>query len=218
MLDRPRLLAVLVMLAAVSGCTVGPDYVKPEVETPDNWRYTFEDASGTVNAAWWEAFNDPVLDALINEALVNNKDVRIAAARVEEFAARVDITRAGFYPQIGYNADAARGSSTLDAAGVFAMVLECIPVGVAKVITETVSAVTIGCGAGPHVNGQNLNGYDILGLFEKFVPKFVKQYANAAPDFINAFDSFTEDVQSGTYPTLDHSFMGGDEISKLYPH
>ena len=78
-------------------------------------------------------------------------------------------------------------------------------------------AVTIGCGAGPYVNGQNLNAYDILGLFEKFVPKFVKQYAAAAPDFIKAFDSFTEDVQSGVYPTLDHSFMGGEEILKLFP-
>ena len=108
-------------------------------------------------------------------------------------------------------------AKALDAAGVFAMVLECIPVGVAKAITESVNAVTIGCGAGPHVNGQNLNAYDILGLFEKFIPKFVKQYAVAAPDFIKAFTSFNEDVQSGAYPTLDHSFMGGEEISKLYP-
>jgi 3-methyl-2-oxobutanoate hydroxymethyltransferase len=105
----------------------------------------------------------------------------------------------------------------LDNAGVFAMVLECIPAGVAKAITESVSAVTIGCGAGPHVDGQNLNGYDILGLFEKFVPKFVKQYEALAPDIISGFDAFTHEVRSGSYPATEHCFFGGETIQKLYP-
>jgi multidrug efflux system outer membrane protein len=112
-----RKLAVLIIaLTTVTGCTVGPDYVRPEVDTPDEWRFSIADASGTVNSRWWEQFNDPVLDALINEALVNNKDVRIAAARVEEFAARVDITRAGFYPQIGYDGAAGRNKTSLAGA------------------------------------------------------------------------------------------------------
>ena len=112
-----RKLAVLIMaLTTVTGCTVGPDYVKPEVDIPDEWRYGIEDASGTVNSLWWEQFDDPVLDALINEALINNKDVRIAAARVEEFAARVDITRSGFYPQVGYDGAAGRNRSPLETA------------------------------------------------------------------------------------------------------
>ena len=104
---------LLLVLFSLFGCTVGPDYVRPEVDTPDEWRFAIEDASGTVNSLWWEQFDDPVLDALINEALVNNKDVRIAAARVEEFAARVDITRAGFYPQIGYDGSAGRNKTSL---------------------------------------------------------------------------------------------------------
>jgi multidrug efflux system outer membrane protein len=108
--------ALMIMLATVSACTVGPDYVKPALDIPDDWRYSIEDATGTVNTRWWEQFDDPVLDALINEALVNNKDVRIAAARVEEFAARVDITRAGFYPQIGYDGAAGRNRSPLETA------------------------------------------------------------------------------------------------------
>jgi len=108
-------------------------------------------------------------------------------------------------------------AKALDEAGAFAMVLECIPAGVAKRITDSVQAVTIGCGAGPHVNGQNLNAYDILGLFEKFVPKFVKQYANAAPDVVQAFSTFTDEVHSGVYPGLEYSFTGGEEIKKLYP-
>lgn len=107
---------LLPVLFSLFGCTVGPDYVRPDVDIPDDWRYGIEDASGTVNVRWWEQFDDPVLDALINEALVNNKDVRIAAARVEEFAARVDITRSGFYPQVGYDGAAGRNRSPLETA------------------------------------------------------------------------------------------------------
>jgi len=112
-----KLAVLFIALATVSGCTVGPDYVRPEVDTPDDWRFSIEDASGTVNALWWEQFEDPALDALILDALENNKDVRIAAARVEEFAARVDITRAGFYPQIGYDGAAGRNKTALAAGG-----------------------------------------------------------------------------------------------------
>ncbi|HUX76438.1 MAG TPA: 3-methyl-2-oxobutanoate hydroxymethyltransferase [Anaerolineae bacterium] len=105
----------------------------------------------------------------------------------------------------------------LDQAGAFAIVLECIPSGVARAITGSIGAVTIGCGAGPHVDGHNLNGYDILGLFEKFVPKFVKQYKVLAPEIIAGFNAFTGDVRSGSYPAPEHCFTGGDRIRQLYP-
>jgi 3-methyl-2-oxobutanoate hydroxymethyltransferase len=105
----------------------------------------------------------------------------------------------------------------LDEAGVFAMVLECIPAGVAKVITESVSAVTIGVGAGPHVNGHNLNAYDILGLFDAFVPKFVEQYKQLAPEILDGFTAFAQAVRSGEYPRESQVFTGGENISQLYP-
>jgi 3-methyl-2-oxobutanoate hydroxymethyltransferase len=108
-------------------------------------------------------------------------------------------------------------AKALDEAGAFAIVLECIPAGVAKVITESVGAVTIGCGAGLHVDGQNLNAYDMLGLFEKFVPKFVKQYKVLAPEIVSGFNAFTSQVRSGEYPMPEHSFTGGREIAQLYP-
>lgn len=108
-------------------------------------------------------------------------------------------------------------AKALDEAGAFAVVLECIPGGVAKVITESVSAVTIGCGAGPHVDGQNLNAYDILGLFDKFVPRFVKQYQVLAPDILSGFNTFTDEVRSGCFPEPEHTFTGGREIRQLYP-
>jgi 3-methyl-2-oxobutanoate hydroxymethyltransferase len=105
----------------------------------------------------------------------------------------------------------------LDEAGAFAMVLECIPAGVARVITAAVGASTIGCGAGPHVDGHNLNGYDILGMFDQFVPKFVRQYKALAPEILDAYQSFTDDVRSGAYPTREQCFLGGREIRELYP-
>jgi 3-methyl-2-oxobutanoate hydroxymethyltransferase len=108
-------------------------------------------------------------------------------------------------------------AKALDEAGVFAMVLECIPSGVAKAITESVSAATIGCGAGPYVDGHNLNAYDILGLFDKFVPKFVKQYKMLGPEIIEGFNGFTQDVRSTGYPAPEHCFTGGDTIKQLYP-
>ncbi|KIX14185.1 3-methyl-2-oxobutanoate hydroxymethyltransferase [Dethiosulfatarculus sandiegensis] len=105
----------------------------------------------------------------------------------------------------------------LDQAGVFAMVLECIPAGVAKVITEKVNAVTMGVGAGPHTDGQNLNAYDILGLFDSFVPKFVEQYQKLAPLVLDGFNSFARQVKDGSYPQAAHSFTGGETIKGLYP-
>jgi 3-methyl-2-oxobutanoate hydroxymethyltransferase len=108
-------------------------------------------------------------------------------------------------------------AQALDQAGAFAIVLECIPAGVARVITQSVGALTIGCGAGPHVDGQNLNAYDILGLFEKFVPRFVKQYRALAGEIVSGFEAFTGEVRSGRYPAPEHTFTGGQEIARLYP-
>lgn len=106
----------------------------------------------------------------------------------------------------------------LDEAGVFGMVLECMPPGVVKKITESVKAVTISTGSGPHADGFNLNGYDLLGLFDQFVPKFVEQYKNLAPEIIDGFTAFTTAVREKQYPAPKHVFSGSEEIENLYPH
>jgi 3-methyl-2-oxobutanoate hydroxymethyltransferase len=67
------------------------------------------------------------------------------------------------------------------------------------------------------VDGDNLNGYDILGLFEEFVFKFIKQYKFLAQESLSGFNSFTGEVRSALYPRPEHGFNGGDEIQKLYP-
>jgi multidrug efflux system outer membrane protein len=103
------------LLLALYGCTVGPDYVRPPLDSPDAWRVDYVAAADVSNARWWRQFDDPVLDDLIDIALRENKDIRIAAARVLEFAARVDIFRSGFFPQIGYDGEATRNRASRDA-------------------------------------------------------------------------------------------------------
>ncbi len=105
-------------LFSLSACTaVGPDYVRPTVDSPEAWRVDYAAAAEVANTRWWEQFGDPALNQLIDTALRENKDVRIAAARVEEFAARLDIARSGFYPQIGYNGQASRNQASREVFG-----------------------------------------------------------------------------------------------------
>ncbi len=102
-------LSVAVLLGLTSGCTViGPNYTRPEVVKPQTYRFQEAEARELANVAWWNQFNDPVLDALIDEALGANRDLRIAAARVEEFIGRVTTTRSQALPQLGYGASGSR--------------------------------------------------------------------------------------------------------------
>jgi multidrug efflux system outer membrane protein len=110
-----RGLLILVMLLA--GCSLAPTYERPPTDNPYAWRVDFKDAADTANTRWWKLFDDPVLDQLIDTALIENKDVRIAAARVEEFAARVDIFRSGYFPQIGYDGEATRNRASREVYG-----------------------------------------------------------------------------------------------------
>lgn len=91
-------------------------------------------------------------------------------------------------------------------AGAFAVVLEGIPAHLAGRITEQLSIPTIGIGAGPSCDGQVLVIHDILGLCEKYSPKFVKQYAELAPVISEAVKAYVDEVRTGTFPTEAHSF------------
>ncbi len=97
-------------------------------------------------------------------------------------------------------------AQALEKAGVFALVLEGIPAELAKQITEAISIPTIGIGAGVNCSGQVLVIHDILGLCEKYSPKFVKVYADLAPLIRGAVKSYIDEVRGGTFPTDDHSF------------
>jgi len=94
----------------------------------------------------------------------------------------------------------------LEKAGCFALVLECVPKELARRITEKLRIPTIGIGAGPCCDGQVLVTYDVVGYFDKFVPKFVKKYADISKDILEAVKSFKQETESGAFPGQEHSF------------
>ena len=99
-------------LVGLAGCTLGPDYVRPDIDTPAAWRIDDTLANELANDKWWEQFGDPVLNTLVESALQGNLDVRIAAARVDQFLGALGATRSQLYPQIGYGADASRARAS----------------------------------------------------------------------------------------------------------
>ncbi|MEF8734400.1 MAG: efflux transporter outer membrane subunit [Candidatus Accumulibacter meliphilus] len=125
---RKSLIAALLALLA-GGCMVGPDYLRPQVETPPAWRLSDEAANDLANTAWWQQFDDPVLDDLVSTALRENHDLMIAAARIEEFAGNYGFVRAGLFPQVDASYEARR--------------------------QRDISAVVIGAGNGTTYNSYN---------------------------------------------------------------
>lgn len=104
----------------------------------------------------------------------------------------------------------------LQASGASAVVMECIPDKLAGLITRTLKIPTIGIGAGPECDGQVLVTNDLLGLFEKFTPKFVKQYAKLFPSIKAALDAYKQEVEKGLFPGPEHSFaMDAQALSRL---
>lgn len=99
-------LSILTLAITLTGCfTVGPDYEKPQIEAPKQWRFAAEDAKDTANLPWWEQLQDPVLNNLVEQALLNNLDLKIAIANVEQFMGLYGSTRANLFPQIYGSAD-----------------------------------------------------------------------------------------------------------------
>lgn len=108
-------------------------------------------------------------------------------------------------------------AQALEEAGAFAIVLECIPAQLGRLISERLTIPTIGIGAGPWCDGQVLVTQDMMGLFDRFVPKFVKRYANIGQIMLEAFQKYAEEVNSGVFPDLEHSFtMKEEELQRLY--
>jgi 3-methyl-2-oxobutanoate hydroxymethyltransferase len=120
------------------------------------------------------------------------------------------VHRYGGYKVQGRESDRAQvmlsDAKALEAAGAFAIVLEAIPTELAKTITEQLTVPTIGIGAGPHCDGQVLVLYDLLGLFDEFVPKFVKPYAHLKADALQALRRYKEEVEQGKFPSDTESY------------
>ncbi len=106
-------------------------------------------------------------------------------------------------------------AKALAAAGVFSIVVECVPSVVAKAITEAVSVPILGIGAGPDVDCQVLVLHDLLGMYGDFKPKFVKQFAHIREEMVKGLNLFHEETLSGAFPTPEYSFNKQVEIPPL---
>ena len=126
----------------------------------------------------------------------------------------------GFKVQ-GKNEAAARklidDAKAVEKAGAFALVLECVPAKLAKIISEQLTIPTIGIGAGSGCDGQILVYQDMLGMFSDYTPKFVKRFAEVGSVMQEAFANYIKEVQAETYPAEEHTFKIDDEVlEKLY--
>ena len=122
----------------------------------------------------------------------------------------------GFKVQ-GKEADAASAlvddALALAEAGCFAIVLECVPDAVARMVTEAVPVPTIGIGAGPWCDGQVLVFHDVLGLEDRVLPKFVRRYASLKSDAVAAVSAYADDVRTGRFPADAESYHLTDEVA-----
>ena len=130
------------------------------------------------------------------------------------------MSKLGGFKVQGKDAEAAKKlideAVSLEKAGCFAIVLECVPDLVAKMITEKISIPTISCGAGIYCDGQVLVTNDMVGLFDRFTPKFVKKYVNLSQSILEGFKKYKYEVEKGVFPDEAHSFtIKEEELKKL---
>lgn len=105
----------------------------------------------------------------------------------------------------------------VEEAGAFAVVLECVPAKLAKIVSESISIPTIGIGAGKGCDGQILVYQDMLGMYSDFTPKFVRRFATVGETMKAAFAEYCKSVQDGTFPAPEHEFAISDDVlEKLY--
>ena len=131
------------------------------------------------------------------------------------------INALGGYRVQGKSADDAQklldDAKAVEKAGAFALVLECVPAKLAELISKTIKIPTIGIGAGAGCDGQVLVYQDMLGMYSDFTPKFVKKYADLSSVMKEAFKSYIDDLNNGSFPQQEHTYKIDDDIiEKLY--
>jgi 3-methyl-2-oxobutanoate hydroxymethyltransferase len=121
----------------------------------------------------------------------------------------------GGFKMQGKDAQAAKrivdDAKALEDAGVFSMILEAVPAPLGEIVAQAVNIPVIGIGAGSKVDGQVLVTHDMIGLFDKFVPKFVKQYTKIRPIIIDAMKAYKKEVLEEVFPAEEHSFNMPEE-------
>jgi len=186
----------------------------------------------------WMSYHVGADDAVRNAAALVRAGA--GAVKLEGGRKRIDVVRAildaeipvmghvGLTPQSvhalggfkvqGKELDAAHAivddATALAEAGCFAIVLECVPDAVARMITDTIAVPTIGIGAGRHCDGQVLVHHDILGLTDRKAPKFVRQYAALGEASVDAIAAFAHDVREGVFPAASETYHVADDVAQ----
>ena len=128
------------------------------------------------------------------------------------------VSKMGGFKIQGKDVETARSileaSLAMEKAGVFSVLFECVPDKLAGLITSKLKVPTIGIGAGAECDGQVLVTHDLLGLFEKFIPKFVKQYTKLSGSILEALGNFKKEVSSGDFPAKEHTFTMKEDVLK----
>jgi 3-methyl-2-oxobutanoate hydroxymethyltransferase len=165
-------------------------------------------AEGNMDAVKLEGGREvaPVVEAILNAGIAVQGHIGLTPQ---------SISKLGGYRAQGKTAEAARrlldDARALEEAGCFSVVLEAVPDKVAGLISDELSIPTIGIGAGADCDGQVLVTHDLLGLFDRFTPKFVKQYANIADVIREAVAGYRDEVREGVFPSEEHTYPMKDE-------
>ncbi len=184
--------------------------VNPQESVKNAERFIKEAGCDAVKLEWFDKCIE-VTSAIIGAGIAVMGHIGLTPQTAE--------SKGGFKVQ-GRDAEAARQlieqAMELEKAGVFAIVLECVPDKIAALITQAIKIPTIGIGAGSDCDGQVLVAHDMLGLFKRYRPKFVKQYADLSGAITKAVEAYKNDVISGKFPAAEHSFaIKEEELRKL---
>jgi 3-methyl-2-oxobutanoate hydroxymethyltransferase len=184
--------------------------VNPEEAVKNARRFMDEAACDCVKLEWFEKALE-VTEKIISAGIPVVGHIGLTPQTADKLG--------GFKVQ-GKDAAAARKlieqAVALEKLGCFAIVLECVPDKIAEIITQKLKIPAIGIGAGIHCDGQVLVTYDMLGLFERFTPKFVKKYINLSPMILEAVQAYKQEVLEGKFPAPEHTFsINKSEVDKL---
>jgi len=182
----------------------------PSVAVRNAKRFAAEAGCGAVKLEWFERCPE-VTEAIVKSGIPVMGHIGLTPQTVDKLG--------GFKVQ-GKDAGAAKRlidqAQLLEKLGCFAIVLECVPDKIAAMISAKLSIPTIGIGAGPSTDGQVLVIHDLLGLFERYRPKFVKQYIDLSALITKAVEEYKNDVLAGAFPGPEHCFgIKEEEIRKI---
>lgn len=184
--------------------------LRPEEAVKNGKRFIEEAGCDAIKLEWFDQCLD-VTQAIVNAGIPVMGHIGLTPQTAEQLG--------GMKVQ-GKDADSARQmierAKALEAIGCCGLVIECVPGPLAGLITRRINIPTIGIGAGSDCDGQVLVTHDLLGLFDRYHPKFVKNYVNLSEHITDGVRQYCDDVKSGTFPAKEHTFgMSAEEFKKV---